>query len=187
MTRLVLIRHPRPEVPDGVCYGRSDLAVADSEVRSVAVALLREVPQGARIYSSPLQRCLLLAHELSRMLSCDSPLVDPRLAEMHFGAWEMQGWEAIARAEVEAWSADLIGYRPGGGETVLEMAQRVQAFLRELTNTGIPEAVVVCHAGTIRLLHALAAEHDTARAALCAACSRQALAYGGVSILDLNP
>lgn len=47
---------------------------------------------------------------------------------MGFGAWEMRAWNAIPRAEVDAWAADLLHYRPDGGENVLDMACRVAAF-----------------------------------------------------------
>ena len=43
---------------------------------------------------------------------------DARLAELDFGHWEMQSWDGIPRAEVDAWAADVAHYRPGGGESV---------------------------------------------------------------------
>lgn len=80
---------------------------------------------------------------------------------MDFGAWELCSWPDVARAEVDAWAADLLDYRPGGGETVREVARRVQSFLDELQH----DAIVVCHAGTMRLMAAIAAGEPLQQAA----------------------
>ena len=64
---LYLIRHPRPAVPAGLCYGSTDLALAAEEGEgSVAAARLRPLlPQDAPFLSSPLTRCRLLAQALA--------------------------------------------------------------------------------------------------------------------------
>jgi len=86
---------------------------------------------------------------------------DARLVEMNFGAWELCPWSGIPHEEVDAWAADLLDYRPGGGETVREVASRVQSFLDQLQH----DAVIVCHAGTMRLMAAIAAGEPLQQAA----------------------
>ncbi|HEY6898671.1 MAG TPA: alpha-ribazole phosphatase [Rhodocyclaceae bacterium] len=142
---LYLIRHPRPAVAPGLCYGRSDLALAE-EAAAVAAGLRPLLPLGAPIYSSPLQRCRLLADQLHA-----TPRFDPRLQEMDFGTWEMQAWEQIERAALDAWAADPLHYRPPGGETVAELQQRVREFLAELPPGP---AVLVSHGGVMKLIAA---------------------------------
>ncbi|MES2264136.1 MAG: histidine phosphatase family protein [Pseudomonadota bacterium] len=176
--RLILIRHPQPLVAPGICYGGTDLAVAADEVARVHAALRASLPAGAPIYSSPLRRCAELAKNLG------TPILDPRLAEMHFGAWEMRSWDDIARAEIDAWAADLVHYRPGGGENVLQVATRVAAFHAELARLPHEQVVVICHAGTIRLLTACRAGRAPADIALAAARAPHAIAYGGTTILE---
>jgi hypothetical protein len=66
-----------------------------------------KLPAGLPIYSSPLRRCAELAARLS-----DNIIYDARLAEMHFGDWEMLPWDAIPRAAIDAWAADMAHYRP---------------------------------------------------------------------------
>lgn len=148
---LILIRHPLPEVAPGVCYGSSDIPAAATALAEGHAALAPQLApwlaRGVPLYSSPLRRCTALASLLGAYAQ------DARLQEMDFGAWEMRAWDDIPRAEVDAWAADLLDYRPGGGETVREVAARVQAFLAELRH----DAVIVCHAGTMRLMAALAA------------------------------
>ncbi len=148
---LILIRHPQPDVTAGVCYGSSDVpalatALAEGHARLVG-QLAPELAAGVRLYSSPLRRCTALACMLGDFTS------DARLVEMDFGAWELRPWSAIPHAEVDAWATDLLDYRPGGGETVREVASRVQSFLDQLQH----DAIVVCHAGTMRLVAAIAA------------------------------
>lgn len=183
--RLYLVRHPQPEVAPGVCYGSTDLAVAPQEHERVAVALAQVLPMGLPVFSSPAKRCSELAARLAAMLGARAVTHDPRLAEMHFGAWEMRAWDDIPRAEIDGWSKDLIAYRPGGGESVVQMAQRVHAFhedIRRQSEHGA--AVVVCHAGTIRLLLACQRGLTLAELALHAAQARHQIACGEMIVLD---
>ena len=179
--RLHLVRHLPPLVAPGTCYGRTDLAVGP-EAQARAVPLLRaRLPAGAQVVSSPLRRCASLAVALA-----DGATVrfDPRLAELDFGAWEMRAWSDIARAEIDAWAADVVHYRPGGGESVFDMALRIDALYQELMDEPWLEAVVICHAGAMRLLVArqrglapLEMAHEAAR-------RPHAIAYGEIMILD---
>lgn len=156
---LILVRHPLPEVAPGLCYGSSDLPAAAAALAeghaALAPRLAPWLARGARLYSSPLRRCSALA----ALLGDFTP--DARLVEMDFGAWELRPWSDIPREEVDAWAADLLDYRPGGGETVREAAARVQSFLDELQG----DAVIVCHAGTMRLMAAIAAGEPVLQAA----------------------
>lgn len=173
--RLLLVRHPRPEVDPGLCYGRSDVAAEGAELLRVRATL----PAGLPTWSSPLQRCASLA----RALNPPQLRFDARLAEMDFGAWELRSWDDIPRIEVDAWAADLLHYRPGGGESVLDVARRVAAFLSDLYKEGHAEALVVCHAGTIRLLRALHTGLPLEAAALEAARTPHRIGYGEILAL----
>ncbi|HEY0584759.1 MAG TPA: histidine phosphatase family protein [Pseudoduganella sp.] len=156
---LILIRHPRPDIAPGVCYGSSDIPAAAEALSEGHALLTTELAAafaaGFRLYSSPLRRCTALASLLGDF-TCDA-----RLAEMDFGAWELRAWTGIAHEEVDAWAADLLDFRPGGGETVREVAGRVQSFLDELQH----DAVIVCHAGTMRLMASIAAGEPLLEAA----------------------
>lgn len=149
--QLILLRHPKPLVAAGICYGSSDVAVDPAEHAEVCrrlLPILPKLPGVLPVYASPLRRCA----DLAARLDSTRLQLDARLMEMHFGAWEMRPWDAIDRHEIDAWAADVAGYRPGGGETVLEMAARVSDFYTDLVSSGDATAMVVCHAGTIRLL-----------------------------------
>jgi alpha-ribazole phosphatase len=108
--------------------------------------------------------------------------LDARLAEMDFGAWELRPWSEIPRADIDAWTADLLHYRPGGAENVLDVARRVQAFVADLR---APSALIVCHAGTIRLLTALHGGAPLEQAALQAAQTPHRIGYGQLVVLGV--
>ena len=179
--RLILVRHPRPDIAPGLCYGRSDVPVTAGETARVHRMLIAAgLPAALPVYSSPLARCATLA----RALETTALTFDARLAEMDFGAWEMRSWADIPRAGVDAWAADLTGYRPGGGECVLDVARRVDHFRRDLQGAGVAAALVICHAGSMRLLRALHHGAPLAEAALAAAITPHQVGYGDMLVLE---
>jgi alpha-ribazole phosphatase len=182
--RIYLVRHPQPEVASGVCYGSTDLAVSAHERVSVLAALTAMLPADAPVFSSPLRRCAELAESLAAALGCAKVIHDARLVEMHFGEWEMRAWADIPRAEVDAWMNDLAAHRPGGGESLIEMAQRIRSFHDDLRQRKQEHAVVVCHAGTIRLLRACRPDLSLADMARDAAQSTHKIAFGETLVLD---
>lgn len=142
--QLYLIRHPAPQVAAGVCYGRSDLPLA--EPAELAARHLRAtLPAGLPVVSSPARRCRELACALRADAQCDD-----RLWEMDFGAWEGRPWSAIERAALDAWAADPFGFTPPGGESPAAMAARVVAFAESLAPAR--DLVVVGHHGPLRVL-----------------------------------
>lgn len=179
---LILVRHPRPAAAEGICYGRSDLPVDPDELARVHAALRDQgLPGDAPVFSSPLRRCAALAGLLSPAV-----LYDADLAEMDFGDWEGRSWNDIPRAQVDAWAADLLHDRPGGGESVLDVARRVAAALARIHRHGSARAIVVCHAGTMRLAATLADGTPPEQAALAAASRAHRIGYGEAVRLVLS-
>lgn len=172
-----LIRHTAPAVAAGVCYGRADVALADSfaaEAERVRAKLAGIAAHAC--YSSPLTRCARLAE----LLAADAPRHDVRLQELSFGAWEMLPWDAIPRSDLEQWSARYVDSAPPGGETYAALHARASAFFRELAARHDGAVFVVTHAGVIRALLAEVLQlplRDT---------FRFHLDYGGVTRLDLG-
>ncbi|WP_345793209.1 alpha-ribazole phosphatase family protein [Thauera sp. JM12B12] len=122
--QLHLIRHPRPAVEPGVCYGQTDVGLAECPV-AVAARLRPLLPESFTLHASPLARARLLAQELG------TPHVDDRLMEIHFGDWEGRTFTDIGSA-IDDWAADPLGFRAPGGESPREMAARVLAWLEEI-------------------------------------------------------
>jgi alpha-ribazole phosphatase len=178
--RLWLIRHPRPDIAGGVCYGQADLAPAAGEIERVLAALAGRLP-AAPLWASPLLRCRLLAEQLAP----GRVHYDARLMEMHFGTWELCRWDDIDRAAIDAWAAAPATYRPGGAESLAGMAQRLADWVAELAAAGEQqEVVVVCHAGSMRLLAMLARGLSPQDAAQEAATVQHTIDYGALRVVD---
>lgn len=150
---LYLIRHTRPDVAAGICYGQLDLDVADGFERDAAT-VKQWLPAPDLIVTSPLQRCRKLAEQLAQ--HCELR-IDARLIEKHFGSWEGISWDEIDRTEIDAWSNDLMHYAPPGGESVRQLMLRAQSLLDDLTGLSQRNIALVAHGGSIRALLALLA------------------------------
>ena len=181
--RLYLVRHAKPLVAPGVCYGRSDVPVDPAEQTRIAAILRAQLPAGVALFSSPLKRCAGLAAELHATLACGPVVLDQRLAEIDFGSWEMRTWQAIGKADIDAWAADTVYYQPGGGESVLHMAERIAQFYEALLAAETSAAIVICHAGAIRLLREKARDLSTLAMARAAAAIPHQIGYGELIVL----
>ena len=149
---LILVRHTRPLGGAGVCYGRSDVPLAE-DFEAATESLLGSLPRIAAVVSSPRVRC----RHLAERIAADRQLVlkvDGRIAEMDFGAWEGRRWTELPRGEIDAWAADFHGARPHGGESVAMLVERVAAALAE-TAAGAPPVLWVTHLGVVRAARAL--------------------------------
>lgn len=152
--RLCLIRHFAPDVAPGICYGQTDLDLKESaqdqakRVDGLRQQLAGLVAPGTPLFSSPLRRCTEVAVALSTAFAQDT-----RLRELNFGAWEMQTWDAIGPQALDAWAADLAGFRPPGGETGYEVQQRALNWLFDV-NQGCDHVIAVTHGGVMRALQA---------------------------------
>ncbi|WP_321860233.1 alpha-ribazole phosphatase [Burkholderia cenocepacia] len=162
---VVLIRHPAVGIEPGICYGRSDVPLAESAddgaqaVRAHLSTL--GAPSPEQVWTSPLTRCASVAERLARAF--DVPLqCDDDWQEMDFGAWEMQRWDDIDRAALDAWAADLMHACAHGGESVARFVARVARQAEAVAAFDGPQWVVT-HAGVIRAFasHVLRVPLDT--------------------------
>lgn len=148
-----LIRHPTPDVAAGICFGRLDLTLAPSASQEIQVAL-PSIPAVTTVWTSPAGRCRALASAQGAAL-----VEDPRLQELDFGCWEGLPWSTVPRAEIDRWAARVWDYRPGGGESLADLWQRVAAFasdaeLQERRTAG-SDVLIVSHHGPLRVLHCI--------------------------------
>jgi alpha-ribazole phosphatase len=163
--KLWLIRHPQPVVAQGICYGASDVAAQPEALEQQAAQLAASLPQGLRVWTSPLQRCSALCEALQQLRPDLHISPDPRLQEMNFGAWEGRAWRDIPRTEFDAWMADFGNYAVGGAESVNQFVHRVACALGDLQrgldqgSITMPSGAWVCHAGVIRAVEVLNQGH----------------------------
>jgi alpha-ribazole phosphatase len=156
---VVLIRHPAVNVEAGICYGHSDVPLVtgpDVSAETLAVRLATlQMPAPRVVLTSPLTRCATVAAALAANFGCTaSP--DDSLKEMNFGTWELQRWDDIDRALLDAWAEDFEGARVHGGESVAQFVSRVRTWFDVFEQTReLSPAYVVTHAGVMRVIAAL--------------------------------
>lgn len=155
--KLTLVRHTSLAIAHGVCYGQTDVDVAESFAQEVKVTKQKLPNDIDAAFSSPLQRCVKLAHALS----LENIRYDDRLKELHFGDWEMQAWNDMPREYFDEWAQNYASMSPPSGETFRELQLRGIAFINEqLKYYRHQHILVVTHGGMIRALlaHVLSME-----------------------------
>ncbi|MBO0947406.1 alpha-ribazole phosphatase [Fibrella forsythiae] len=183
---IYLIRHTEVAVGKSVCYGGTDVKLADNYAEQAAKLLLN-LPATAPdvVFSSPLTRCRHLAEDLTTPTRKEYIRFDDRLREYHFGDWEMLPWSDIPRDALDAWMVDFVNQAPHNGDSFRAVFDRVSEFWREkvlpLANAESPKTVyIVSHGGVIRALLCLFLELPLQNA------YRLHLDYGAVSKLAVQ-
>jgi len=107
------------------------------------------------IIASPLSRCALPAQHWAeeKGIPC---ILEPRIAEMHYGTWE-----GLSHDEIEAsfpnilaqWRKDPTGMRPPQGESPEELQTRITDFWHDACQSYRGKhALIVAHSGSTRML-----------------------------------
>lgn len=155
MARVHLIRHTAVARHwSGRCYGRSDAGLS-REGRDAARALAPRIAEigAALVFVSPLRRARYLAGLVARQATDCKLVIEPRLMECHFGAWEGRPWDAIYAESGDAMMGLVTApdtFRPGGyGEATFALRDRAMAWLSEVTRDPGGPVVAICHGGPI--------------------------------------
>ncbi len=152
MTQLALLRHAATAwSAEGRIQGRTDVPLSDAGRAALRGCVLPAACRGMRIVTSPLARCV----ETAALLGAPLAEREPRLAEMHWGAWEGRRFEDL-RSELGAQMGENeargLDFRPAGGESPREVLARVLDYL----STVKTPTLAVTHRGVIRVLLAAA-------------------------------
>jgi alpha-ribazole phosphatase len=152
--QIYLLRHTTPAVEKGICYGQTDLDVAESfEQEILQIQQCLPALQAIQVYTSPLQRCKKLAIKLTQNQDPHLSLVeDPRLMEMFFGEWEMKPWANLPTQMLKAWMSDFVNVPAPTGESHRQVHERVMAFWKEKLAMPHETFAVVTHYGVIQSL-----------------------------------
>lgn len=140
-----LVRHTETVCAKGICYGQADVALLDPYILQFE-EIKKQLPDKAEFYSSPLQRCTILAN----YLSSSDYTADKRLMEMNFGDWEFKSWDDIPSEEIDPWMKDFVNVKATNGESFVELYKRVLSFIGEKKGDTTFPLVIVTHAGVIR-------------------------------------
>lgn len=138
---------------DNVVPGRSDIAIRPS-TRSTYERLRRLLPEpeGALLMSSPLRRCHQTGARLFANLQWEE---SEHLLPRAFGTWEGKTWAQIRQEDpirAESFWSDFANSRPPGGESLRDVAERVDIFVTGLLNReGWSQAILLTHPDIIRI------------------------------------
>ena len=159
--KIAFLRHgPTEWNALGRVQGHTDIPL--SEAGLARMAALRLPVVATRVYASPLLR----ARQTVQALGLKDPILDPRLMEQNWGAWEgltrneilsRHGADALVKAGSERGEA----FRPGDGESTGELHARVASFLKDVALEQ-SDAVAVTHLGVLRAAYTLATGWDMA-------------------------
>ena len=149
---IYLIRHTQTDTLKGLCYGQSDVELADTFLEEARI-LQRKLPElkaDNQFFSSPLMRCVKLAEMLS-----DKVTIDDRLSELNFGDWESICFDDIDADHLQQWTDNFVHTSPPNGESFTALCERVGSFWLDLVQGIFPateQVLIITHAGVIRAL-----------------------------------
>ncbi len=144
-----VVRHTTPKLTAGLIYGHLDVELADDFQKEIDSVLAKLPAHFDRVFSSPSSRCTQLAMEITARF-----VTDERLTELNFGDWEGKTWDTVDQQDLQFWMDDFVNVRVPGGESMLDMQQRVTEFREELKELSYKSVLIVTHGGVIRLLRA---------------------------------
>ncbi len=190
--KLFAIRHAKPLVDAGVCYGQLDMPADEQSTCDAADALAEFLPPDIVVYVSPLDRCAALARQLQQSRPDLRFREDERIKEMNFGEWEGRLWSDISPENIEAWTSDFARFKTIGGESTLEFVSRVHDALSACRAAHPDDSVAwITHAGVIRslqLIHASGANEASIEYATQSAdrWPKSNLPFGSCTTIDFT-
>ncbi|UWY28411.1 alpha-ribazole phosphatase [Flavobacterium sp. TR2] len=146
---IYLVRHTETVCEKGICYGQSDVDII-TPFDEIFDGIISKLPSEALIFSSPLQRCVILAKHIQKNIEAISYQEDERLQEMNFGDWELKSWNEIPPEELNPWMEDFVNIKVSNGESFVELHERVGHFLSDKISKIKQPIIIVAHAGIIR-------------------------------------
>jgi broad specificity phosphatase PhoE len=188
--RILLARHGEtPATRRRLVLGRRELQLTERGRRQAE--RLAEAVAGAglaRIYASPTGRTMQTAAIVGARIGL-ATIVDERLVETHKGRWEGRRRDEVKAREPRVYDALRRAphrFRYPGGEALAEHQHRVRAALRDVARGPLP-ALLVCHAGTIRVALALGLDGGLSEAREISVPNAEPIAFDERLVLDGSP
>lgn len=171
VTTLYLIRHGETKGAEQRRYkGAIDVPLSEIGVRQMEqvskyIYLNTEYNQNTEyrtrdtelnaVYCSDLSRAIRSAEIVAEPHSL-KPIIVPSLRERNFGIWEGMSFDKIKEKypeEFEAWAGNPLKFSPMGGESTLEVRERVIKALDEIIGSHEEGRIsIVAHGGVNRII-----------------------------------
>jgi broad specificity phosphatase PhoE len=155
---LILVRHGQSLWnAEGRLAGRADPPLTELGQRQAAatgrhLAAERAAAPGPppRVLASPLERALRTAELIAAALDVPEVVVDAQLVELDYGELDGTLLAEVDRAQWQQWRED-VAWRPPGGETLLELHERIRVWcegIAEAASEG--DVVAVTHVSPVK-------------------------------------
>ncbi len=181
VTTLYLIRHGATEGHEEKRYkGSIDVPLSEKgteQIKKAAQFICATLGSSSlsAVYSSPLSRAYRSAEILAAPFGLQ-PSVVADLRERHFGIWEGMTLNEISERypdEFKAWASNPLQHSPTGGESTLQVRDRLIPAYEEIiehhpgesiaiAGHGGVNRIVLCHVLGIPLEHIFRVEQDNA-------------------------
>lgn len=156
MRNLYLVRHGKPEFPEGTkcCIGWTDLELSSegrTQIEGLKARFAGETVE--KIYTSPLKRCV----ESAKILSGGQIPVEivEEMKEINMGEWEALPFSRIKELYPEAYEErgrDIVYFKPPGGENFSSCQKRAVAVYERISRESRGNVILLAHAGFNRAL-----------------------------------
>lgn len=146
---IIFVRHGKTILNEKNAYvGSIDTDISENGVEEIKK--LRRLFQGVefnKVFSSPLKRAI----QSTQIITKNNYTVDNRLKEMNFGIFEGLSYNEICEkypVESKKWVADYFNYNIPGGESLKQVFNRTENFLKDISHLK-GRVLVVTHGGII--------------------------------------
>lgn len=134
---IYVCRHGRTEAnASGLLLGRADPPLDEVGVVQAA-QIAAVVPAGARVFSSPLGRCV----QTAQAYGADVEIVDD-LIELDYGDFDLTSMSDIPVDTMREWRSNP-DFTPPNGESLQHLADRVGGFLDSVAESSIDQDVAI--------------------------------------------
>jgi broad specificity phosphatase PhoE len=153
---LILVRHGQSLWnAEGRLSGRADpplteLGRRQAEATGRHLAARPAAGPPPRVIASPLERALRTAELIAAALGVPDLVVDEQLIELDYGELDGTPLAKVDRAQWQRWRED-VAWRPPGGETLLELHERIGAFCDGIAGAAAEgDVVAVTHVSPVK-------------------------------------
>ncbi len=147
MRKIYLIRHAKPDFPDGekMCLGTTDIPLSTVGMAQ-AKEMAEKLPRVSSVFSSPLQRAIQTAQAIDPDIR-----IIPGLREYHMGRWDGLTFCQIRELDPDLYAArgrDLSIPVPGE-ENRGEGLTRFMSAVQDAVDQSNGDIAVIAHGGVI--------------------------------------
>jgi broad specificity phosphatase PhoE len=142
VVRLTLVSHA---MTDAMAAGRfpADEPLNDTGHRLIKAVAGLDIESNSRQLAGPERR----ARQTAQLLGLQAT-TEPRLADLDCGRWRGETLEDLCPEDLDAWLTEP-AHAPHGGESIVDLMERVAGWLESLTDNTL-RTVAVTHPPVIR-------------------------------------